>query len=279
MAILLDGKATAAAVRESVRLRAAKLRERGVAPCLAVVLVGEDPASCVYVRNKERACAEVGIESRMVRLPESTPQAALLAEIRKLNVDPAVHAILVQLPLPKGLDETAVLEEISPEKDADGFHPMNVGRLAQGQKGILPCTPAGILTLLDAYRISCAGKHCVVVGRSHIVGRPMARLLLDRDATVTVCHSRTPDLARFTREADLLIAAVGKPGVICRDMVKPGAVVVDVGINRVNGKLCGDVEEAVDEVASYRTPVPGGVGPMTVAQLMKNTVEIAEKTI
>ena len=276
MAIRIDGKATAARVRASARERALALRAGGIRPHLAVILAGEDPASEVYVRNKARACAEAEILSTVVRLPQDVTQDALETEIRRLNADPAVHGILVQLPLPAGLDEARALALIDPAKDVDGFHDVNAGRLWKGLPGFVPCTPLGVMELLRAYGIDPAGRRAVVVGRSSIVGKPMAALLLAANATVTVCHSKTRDLAAVTREADILVAAVGKPRMITADMIKPGAAVVDVGINRVDGKLVGDVDAAAEDVAGWLTPVPGGVGPMTIAMLLMNTLQAAE---
>ena len=276
---MLDGKAMSAELREELALRVQRVKGKGVTPGLAVILVGEDPASQVYVRNKEKACAQVGMLSEVYRMPESTTQEELLEKVRELAGRREVHGILVQLPLPKHIDESSVINAIPPEKDVDAFHPENVGRLMLGLPRFLPCTPAGIMALLRAYGISPAGKHCVVVGRSNIVGKPMALLLLAEDATVTVCHSRTPDLAEQCRRADILISAVGRRGLITSDMVKPGAVVVDVAMNRNDeGKLCGDVDfAAVAEKAAYITPVPGGVGPMTRAMLMENTISASRR--
>ena len=279
MAKILDGKAVAAEIRAELKVRAGALRADGVVPCLAVLLAGDDPASKIYVRNKKRACAEIGIESRELLFPADVTEAELIEQIRALNADPSVDAMLVQLPLPKHIDEARVLAEIAPEKDADGFHVVNAGRLFTGQESVWPCTPAGCMELLKRAGVEFAGKHAVVVGRSNIVGKPMAMLLLNQHCTVTVCHSRTKDLARFTRDADILVAAVGRPGMITGDMVKPGAAVIDVGINRLdNGKLMGDVDFATAEpVAGAITPVPGGVGPMTIAMLMQNAILAAEK--
>ena len=279
MAILIDGKAIAAQIKEELKEQVAAMKADGKNVCLAVVQVGEDPASSVYVRNKKRACEYIGIESRSYELKEETTQEELIRLVDTLNQDPQVDGILVQLPLPEGLDSRAVLEAIRPEKDVDAFHPENVGRLMLGLPRFLPCTPAGVMALLRAYGISPAGKHCVVIGRSNIVGKPMALLLLAEDATVTVCHSRTPDLAEQCRRADILISAVGRRGLITSDMVKPGAVVVDVAMNRnEEGKLCGDVDfAAVAEKAAYITPVPGGVGPMTRAMLMENTISASRR--
>jgi methylenetetrahydrofolate dehydrogenase (NADP+)/methenyltetrahydrofolate cyclohydrolase len=278
---IIDGKAVAAAVRGEVRERVQALRQAtGKVPGLAAVLVGEDPASVTYVRSKVKACGEVGIASRQLRPPADVPQADLLALIRDLNADPAVHGILVQLPLPTPLDERAVLESVAPEKDVDGFTFGNVGRLVENQPRFVPCTPAGILELLDREQVALQGRRAVVVGRSEIVGKPVALLLLHRHATVTICHSRTADLAAETRRADVLIAAAGRPRLIRGEMLKPGAVVIDVGINRVEGRLVGDVDfDSAAEVASAITPVPGGVGPMTVAMLLRNTLHAFEQTL
>lgn len=276
---LLDGKTVAANVRARVAKDVRRLKESGVTPALAVVLVGDNPASQVYVRNKEKDCEEVGIRSVGRRLPAETTQAELLALVDELNRDPQVHGILVQLPLPPQIDERAVIDAIDPAKDVDAFHPSNVGRIMLGDYDFLPCTPAGVMELLADAGISPAGKACVVIGRSNIVGKPMAMLLLHADGTVTVAHSKTPDLADVTARADILVCAVGRAHFVTADMVKPGAVVVDVGMNRLeNGKLAGDVDfEAVAEKASYITPVPGGVGPMTRAMLLKNTLKAAAR--
>ena len=276
-AIIMDGKAVSALVRREVKERAALLASKGVKPGLAVVLVGDDPASQVYVRQKEKACNEVGFASFMRYLPASTDERELLDLIDGLNSDPAVHGILVQLPLPKHIDKDRVAEAIGPEKDVDGFHPMNVGRLTLGIETMEPCTPKGIVYLLEHYGIDIEGKRAVVVGRSNIVGKPVSLLLLSRNATVTVCHSRTKDLAGVTRQADILVAATGKPKMINSSMVKGGAVVMDVGITRTQSGLIGDVDfDAVKEVASYITPVPGGIGPMTIAMLLLNALKAAE---
>ena len=279
MATILNGKQVAAEIRAELKTRAEALRKDGVVPCLAVLLAGDDPASKIYVRNKKRACEEIGIESRELLFPESVTEEELIAQIRALNEDPAVDAMLVQLPLPRHINEARVLAEIAPEKDADGFHVVNAGRLFTGQTSVLPCTPAGCMELLRRANVEFSGKHAVVVGRSNIVGKPMAMLLLNEHCTVTVCHSRTKDLARFTRDADILVAAVGRPGIITGEMIKPGAAVIDVGINRLdNGKLMGDVDfESAEPVAGAITPVPGGVGPMTIAMLMQNAILAAEK--
>ena len=274
-AVLLDGKALSARMRERLRQKAAALPRQ---PGLAVILVGDDPASAVYVRNKEKDCAQCGVRCLNHHLPAEATQQELLALVEEMNRREDVDGILVQLPLPEGLDSRAVLEAIRPEKDVDAFHPENVGRLMLGLPRFLPCTPAGIMALLRAYGISPAGKHCVVVGRSNIVGKPMAALLTQADGTVTLCHSKTPDLADITRQADILVSAVGKVNCVTADMVKDGAVVIDVAMNRNEaGKLCGDVDlAAVEPKASYITPVPGGVGPMTRAMLMRNILTAAE---
>lgn len=275
MAIIIDGKATAKKLRQQVAAQAAQLPRK---PGLAVILVGEDPASQIYVRNKEKDCALCGFESFETRLPAETTQEALLGKIAQLNADPAVDGILVQLPLPRHIDEHAVLSAIRPDKDADAFHPENVGLMVTGEPPVWPCTPLGVMELLREYGISAAGKHCVVVGRSNIVGKPMALLLLRDNGTVTICHSRTPDLASEVRRADILVAAVGKPGLIPGEWVREGAVVIDVAMNRgADGKLCGDVDfEAASARAAYITPVPGGVGPMTRAVLMRNVLALAQ---
>ncbi len=278
---LLEGKLFAAKIREEAGRRASELKEKtGVTPGLAVIIVGENPASQVYVRNKHKACTELGFHSESVELPEDTTREQLLTEIKRLNNAPEIHGILVQLPLPKALQkyESEVLEAISPLKDVDGFHPVNVGRLVTGQKALVPCTPNGCIKMLELAGIPIEGANAVVIGRSNIVGKPMLNLLLSRNATVTICHSRTKNLAEVTSKADILVAAVGKPGFVTADMVKPGATVIDVGINRIAPKkLVGDVDfEAVKEVAGAITPVPGGVGLLTIAMLMMNTVDAAE---
>ena len=261
---MLDGKAMSAELREELALRVQRLKGKGVTPGLAVILVGDDPASQIYVKNKELGCQQVGIHSVTIRLPETASQAELEAQIDKLNADASIHGILVQLPLPQGLDEAAALARILPEKDVDGFHLLNAGKLFTGQQGVVACTPKGAMEMLHRTGIDLSGKEAVVVGRSNIVGKPMAMLLLQENATVTICHSRTANLAEHTRRADVLVAAVGKPRFITADMVKPGAIVIDVGINRVDGKVVGDVDfDAVREVAAWITPVPGGVGRMT----------------
>jgi methylenetetrahydrofolate dehydrogenase (NADP+)/methenyltetrahydrofolate cyclohydrolase len=278
---ILDGKRIAAAVREEIRERVRRLREgRCGVPGLAVVRVGDDPASAAYVRSKAAASEEVGIASRQITLPGFISRDELIDGIQTLNSDAGIHGILVQLPLPKHLDERAVLEAVDPAKDVDGFTYANIGRLVENRARFVPCTPAGILELLDREKIEIAGKNAVVVGRSGIVGKPVAMLLLHRNATVTLCHSRTADLPAATRRADILIAAVGRPRLITGEMVKTGAVVIDVGINRVEGKLVGDVDfDAVAPVASAITPVPGGVGPMTVAMLLRNTLRAFESSL
>lgn len=274
MAEIIDGKAIAAAVRQDAAGEVRALVEKGIQPGLAVVIVGDDPASRIYVNNKKKACQEIGVYSEEYALPATTTQEELLQLIHKLNEKKEINGILVQSPLPKGLDEKAVVENIDPQKDVDAFHAVNVGKIMIGNFQFLPCTPAGVIELLDRSGVSIEGKRCVVVGRSNIVGKPMAMLLLHRNGTVTMCHSRTKNLAEICREADILVAAVGKPKFITKDMVKPGAAVIDVGMDRdENGKLCGDVDfNAVKEIAGYITPVPGGVGPMTIAMLMKNVV-------
>jgi methylenetetrahydrofolate dehydrogenase (NADP+) / methenyltetrahydrofolate cyclohydrolase len=278
---IIDGKAIAQEVRAEWKLRADALKARGITPGLAVIIVGEDPASKVYVANKVKACAELGLHSEHIVMPADTPEATLLAKIAELNNDPKIHGILVQLPVPKHIDSDKVLNAINPEKDVDGFHPVNVGALATGNMRFAPCTPYGCMKLLEKAGVSIEGKHAVVVGRSNIVGKPMALLLLQANATVTICTSKTVDLARHTRDADILVVAVGKAKMITDDMVKPGAAVIDVGMNRdENGKLCGDVDfDSVKEVAGCITPVPGGVGPMTITMLVANTVQSAERSV
>ena len=279
-AVRIDGKAMALAIREEIAAKVAGLKARGVTPGLAVILVGDDPASEIYVRNKSIACEKAGMHSETIRLLQETTQRQLEAEIDRLNRDPAIDGILVQLPLPRHLDERAALSAILPEKDVDGFHPVNAGRLLAGEPTVVPCTPKGAMRLIRSTGVETDGKEAVVVGRSNIVGKPMALLLLQAGCTVTVCHSRTRDLGAVTRRADILVSAVGKAGVIRGDMVKPGAVVIDVGINRVDGKVTGDAAfDEVSEVAGWLTPVPGGVGPMTIAMLLENTLEAAEKRL
>ena len=272
-AVMIDGRAVAAKWKEEIAGQTREMIERGVTPHLAVVLVGENAASQVYVRNKENACRKAGMGSTVIRLEEDCSQQALEEVVKGLNQDPAVHGILVQLPLPAHLDEAAVLRLIDPDKDVDGFHAMNSGRLMNGQKGFVPCTPLGVMKLLEAYDIPVRGKHAVVIGRSNIVGKPMAMLLLAADATVTVCHSRTQNLSEIVRQADIVVAAVGRAGIVTKDMITPGAVVIDVGINRVDGAIVGDVDPEVAQKAGYLTPVPGGVGQMTIAMLLHNTLE------
>ncbi len=277
---ILDGKVLSAEIKEKVAQRVAAMKEKGVIPGLAVILVGNDPASEIYVRNKGKGCEETGMLSRTIRMDGNTTQEALEEEIEKLNQDPAIHGILVQLPLPVHLDEQAALAKILPEKDVDGFHLVNAGHLMTGTEGVVPCTPKGALYMIRSAGIDLNGKEAVVIGRSNIVGKPMAMLLLQQNCTVTLCHSRTRDLAEHTRRADILVAAVGKAGFVTADMVKPGAVVIDVGINRVDGKVCGDVDfEGVKEIAGWITPVPGGVGRMTIAMLLANTADAAERTL
>ena len=275
---LIDGKAIAGEVRAQCARESAALQEKGVFPSLTVILVGEDPASQVYVRNKERACKACSIRSRVIRLPRDASQQALMDAIASVNADESIHGLLVQLPLPAHLDEQAALLAIDPRKDVDGFHPMNAGLLLEGQHALTPCTPTGCIELLRRAGVSMDGARAVVLGRSNIVGKPMALMLLRENCTVTVCHSHTKNLAEITREADILVCAIGRARFVTADMVKPGAAVIDVGINRLpDGALCGDADESVASVAGYLTPVPGGVGPMTVACLMKNTIEAAKR--
>ena len=278
MNTIIDGKAISARVREQVRIETEALRARGITPGLAVIIVGDDPASRVYVNNKKKACADVGFVSEEYALPADTSQEELLTLVKSLNQRSDINGILCQLPLPKGLDDKAVIETIAPIKDVDAFHAQNVGKIMLGEYSFLPCTPAGVMELLDSAGVELKGKEAVVVGRSNIVGKPMAMLLLHRHATVTICHSRTVDLPSVTRRADILVAAVGRPKFITADMVKEGAVVIDVGMDRdENGKLCGDVDfENVAPKCSAITPVPGGVGPMTIAMLMRNTLTAAK---
>jgi len=280
-ASIIDGNALSAQLRADVMRRAQALKARGITPGLAVVLVGENPASQVYVRNKVKACADAGLHSVLERYDADMTEAALLARIDALNNDPSIHGILVQLPVPKHIDANKVIEAIAPEKDVDGFHIASAGALMVGQPGFLPCTPYGCMKMLESIGYDLRGKHAVVIGRSNIVGKPMAMILLQQNATVTICHSGTKDLKAMTLQADVIVAAVGKVNVLTADMVKPGAVVIDVGMNRnAEGKLCGDVDYAgVREVASYITPVPGGVGPMTITMLLVNTLESAERLV
>ncbi len=274
---IIDGKSIGLQVRNNLTSRVEALKARGIVPGLMVILVGEDPASKVYVANKEKAAAALGMAGTVLRMPEDTTQEALIQKIEELNADKSVHGILVQLPLPGHMDTQRVLMTIRPEKDVDGFHIYNAGALMTGNRCILPCTPKGIMHLIKTTGRPIAGCHAVVVGRSNIVGKPIAMLLLQEHATVTICHSRTKNLADITRQADILVAAVGKARMITGDMIKSGATVIDVGMNRVDGKLCGDVDFAsACEVADFITPVPGGVGPMTIAMLMENTIEVAE---
>jgi len=278
---IINGKEIGQEIRKSVEVRVNALKQQGITPGLAVILVGDNPASKTYVANKQKSCEAIGMFSELIKMPEDTTQDALLDQIRDLNNRQDVHGILVQLPLPKHIDEDAVIATISPEKDVDGFSPVSVGKMMLGQDTYLPCTPFGVMKLLEHSGIDVAGKHAVIVGRSHIVGKPMGQLLLQKDATVTYTHSKTPDLPSFTKQADILIAAVGRENFITKEHIKPGAVVIDVGINRdENNKLCGDVNFAdVDGIASHITPVPGGVGPMTITMLLENTVQAAEKKL
>ena len=276
-AVKMDGKALSAKVRSSILAETEELKKKGVTPGLAVIIVGDDPASEIYVRNKEKACAECGFYSEKYALPAETSQEELLGLIGQLNQSPQISGILCQLPVPGHISEEAVINAIDPKKDVDAFHPVNVGKIMVGNFDFVPCTPAGVMELIDEYQIDPKGKECVVVGRSNIVGKPMAMLLLHRHGTVTMCHSRTQHLDEVCRRADILVAAVGKAGFITPDMVKDGAVVIDVGINRnAEGKVCGDVDPAVMEKASHMTPVPGGAGPMTITMLMKNTLKAAK---
>lgn len=277
MAVVIDGKQIAASYRETLKGQVSALRERGVIPKLKVILIGNDPASHSYVRGKERAAGEIGIDSQILRFDDNMTESDLLKLIGLLNEDHEVHGILVQLPLPRHIDESRVIMAISPDKDVDGFHPENVGKMMLGLDTLLPCTPHGILHLVKT-QTDLVGKHVVVVGRSQIVGKPVGMLFLNESATVTYCHSKTSDLGAMTRQADILIVAVGRAGLVTADMVKPGAIVIDVGVNRVENRLVGDVDyEGVREVVSAITPVPGGVGPMTITMLMHNTVEVASR--
>jgi methylenetetrahydrofolate dehydrogenase (NADP+)/methenyltetrahydrofolate cyclohydrolase len=277
-ATLIDGKEVSLKIKTQVQERVDKLKQQGVVPGLAVVLIGENSASHTYVKNKQKTCEALGMRSDLHQFPESMTEDELLATIDALNNDPEIHGILVQLPLPKHIDEFSVILAIDPQKDVDGFHPISVGNMMIGREAFLPCTPHGIIKLLEHYEIDPTGKHAVVIGRSNIVGKPVGQLLLQKNATVTYCHSKTEDLASYTRQADILVAAIGIPKFLDRTFLKKGAVVIDVGMNRdENGKLCGDVDFAdVLETASFATPVPGGVGPMTIAMLMENTVQSAE---
>ena len=275
----IDGKEVSASVRNDITEKVNELKAKGITPGLAVIIVGNDPASRVYVNNKKKGCEQTGMNSFEYALPEETTTEDLIALIEKLNGDKDVHGILCQLPVPKHIDEEKVLNSISPDKDVDAFHPVNCGKVMTGDYTFAPCTPAGMIEMLKYYNIPVAGKHCVIIGRSNIVGKPMAMLMLKENATVTICHSRTQNLSKITKQADVLVAAVGRPKFVTADMVKDDAVVLDVGINRMeDGKLCGDVDfDAVCEKTSYITPVPGGVGPMTITMLLKNTLAAAEK--
>lgn len=278
MSRIIDGKVISASVKERVKAEVSALKEKGITVGLAVIIVGEDPASKVYVSNKKKACENLGIISEEYALPENTTNEELLALIKELNNKPSINGILCQLPLPRHLDEKLIINSIDPEKDVDAFHPFNVGKIMIGDFYFLPCTPAGVMEMLKYENIEVEGKNCVVIGRSNIVGKPMNMLLLHQNGTVTVCHSKTKNLESICRNADILVAAVGRPKFVTEDMVKEGAVVIDVGINRVDGKLCGDVDfENVKNKASAITPVPGGVGPMTIAMLMQNTLTAAKK--
>jgi len=278
---ILDGKALAASIRTVLKEQAGALVQRGVKPGLAVVLAGDDAASRVYVRNKRLAATETGVHSELIELPGTIGQRELRERIERLNEKRTIHGILVQLPLPKPIDAAAVLDAIAPAKDVDGFHELNMGALLAGRPAVVPCTPAGVMRLIEHARIPIAGRHAVVIGRSNIVGKPVAQLLLQKDATVTICHSKSSDLSELTRRADILIAAVGRPKLVRADMVKPGACVIDVGVNRLeDGKLAGDVDfQAVKEVAGWITPVPGGVGPMTIAMLLENCIRAASREL
>ncbi|MDY0408399.1 bifunctional methylenetetrahydrofolate dehydrogenase/methenyltetrahydrofolate cyclohydrolase FolD [Virgibacillus soli] len=278
MSTIISGKKLSRDMREEMKLEIDQLRKIGIKPHLTVIIVGDDPASESYVRGKEKACDEIGMDSTIHKLPSSTSEKELLIEINKLNEDSSVHGILVQLPLPAHIHEQKVIASIHPDKDVDGFHPTNVGKMLTGQDTFLPCTPYGIITMLRSINVELEGKHAVVIGRSNIVGKPVGQLLLNEDATVTYCHSKTTNLQQYTKTADILIVAVGRPHVVNADHIKKGAVVIDVGVNRLeNGSLTGDVNfEQVKDVASYITPVPGGVGPMTITMLLKNTIKAAK---
>lgn len=276
MAQIISGKVISAAVKDRIKAEVQELKQNGITPGLAVIIVGNDPASEVYVASKERACAELLMYSEKYALPEQTTEEELLKLVNELNSRDEIHGILCQLPLPKHINEKTILDAISPLKDVDAFHPQNVGKIMIGDYDFLPCTPAGIMEMLKYSNIDPAGKHCVVIGRSNIVGKPMAMLMLHANATVTICHSKTENLKEITKQADILVAAVGRANFVTADMVKPGAVVIDVGMNRPNGKLCGDVNfSEVEPIASAITPVPGGVGPMTISMLMQNTLAAA----
>ncbi|MBI3609110.1 MAG: bifunctional methylenetetrahydrofolate dehydrogenase/methenyltetrahydrofolate cyclohydrolase FolD [Nitrospirae bacterium] len=280
MAEIIDGKKIAAEIKGRIKEEAGRLTAEGHQPGLAAVLVGDNPASVIYVRNKRKACEEVGIYSEEHRLPDSTTQADLKKLIARLNFDPRIHGILIQLPLPKPIDTDKILLEVSPEKDVDGLHPYNIGRLTMGSPLFVPCTPAGVMAMLDYHKIPMEGRRAVIIGRSRLVGRPVSLLLMHRNATITVCHSRTRDIPSVCREGDILVAAMGRPRFVTADMVKEGAAVIDVGINRLaDGSLVGDVDfDAVSKKAGWITPVPGGVGPMTIAMLLKNTLESAKRS-
>ncbi|MGE7981306.1 bifunctional methylenetetrahydrofolate dehydrogenase/methenyltetrahydrofolate cyclohydrolase FolD [Solibacillus sp. NPDC093137] len=279
--VIINGKEIGQEIRTGVATRVKALKEKGITPGLAVILVGDNPASKTYVANKQKSCEQIGMYSELVKLPEDISEQALLEKIRELNERASIHGILVQLPLPKHINEDKVIQTISPEKDVDGFSPISVGKMMLGQDTYLPCTPYGVMKMLEYAGIDVAGKHAVIVGRSHIVGKPMGQLLLQKDATVTYTHSKTPDLPSFTKQADILIAAVGRANFITSEHIKEGAVVIDVGINRnQDNRLCGDVDfEDVLGIASHITPVPGGVGPMTITMLLENTVQAAEKEL
>lgn len=281
MSKIISGKEIGQKIREDVAKRVEHVKAQGVTPGLAVILVGDNPASKTYVANKQKSCAAIGVHSELIKLPANTTEQALVAEITKLNEATHIHGILVQLPLPKHIDEDTIIAAIAPAKDVDGFSPISVGKMMLGQDTFLPCTPYGVMKLLEYSGVEIAGKHAVVVGRSHIVGKPMGQLLLQQDATVTYTHSKTPDLQAMTKQGDIIIAAVGRPNFITKEHVKEGAVVIDVGINRnEDNKLCGDVDfAAVEPIASKITPVPGGVGPMTITMLLENTVKSAENTL
>ncbi len=276
---IINGKEIAEAVRQEIRKEVEELKAKGYVPGLAVILVGDNQASQTYVRNKEKTCLDLGMHSVLIKQPATLSQEELIENINELNQDDSIHGILVQLPLPNHINETAIIEAISPEKDVDGFHPINIGRMMTGQNAFLPCTPYGVMVMLQHINYNLEGKHVVVVGRSNIVGKPQGQLMLNANATVTICHSKTKDLAYYTKQADVIVAAVGKRNTITSDHIKEGAVIIDVGMNRNDeGKLCGDVDyEGVLNKASYVTPVPGGVGPMTITMLMKNTVQSAQK--
>lgn len=279
--VIINGKEIGQEIRTGVATRVQALKEKGITPGLAVILVGDNPASKTYVANKQKSCEQIGMYSELVKLPEDVSEQALLEKIRELNERASIHGILVQLPLPKHINEDKVIQTISPEKDVDGFSPISVGKMMLGQDTYLPCTPYGVMKMLEHTGIDVAGKHAVIVGRSHIVGKPMGQLLLQKDATVTYTHSKTPDLPSFTKQADILIAAVGRANFITSEHIKEGTVVIDVGINRnQDNRLCGDVDfDDVQGIASYITPVPGGVGPMTITMLLENTVQAAEKEL